>query len=92
MLSETSTNVELYVTVTSTKRISLQAIFPARHDTVSRQMISVSTFSRPTSRSRDGKEKLYIRNQSDSIDNVVTLTRNRQLFDEVVHARFAVFV
>ena len=51
MLSATSTYVDAYVTQTWTKRIALQAALPARHTTVMRQMMSVSTFSSPTQRS-----------------------------------------
>uniref|UniRef100_A0A8W7P2G9 Uncharacterized protein n=1 Tax=Anopheles coluzzii TaxID=1518534 RepID=A0A8W7P2G9_ANOCL len=53
MLSATSTYVDAYVTQTWTKRIALQAALPARHTTVMRQMMSVSTFSSPTQRSGD---------------------------------------
>ena len=51
MLSATSTYVDAYVTHTWTKRISLQATFPANQEIVIRCTMSVRTLSKPTLRS-----------------------------------------
>lgn len=51
MLRATKTYVDAYVTDACRKRIVLHAIFPARHDTVIRHIMSVRTFNSPTQRS-----------------------------------------
>lgn len=51
MLKATNTYVDAYMTHACKNRMNLQAIFPARHDTVIRQIMSVRTLSNPTERS-----------------------------------------
>lgn len=51
MLSATRTYVDAYVTLACRNFITLQATFPARHEIVIRQMMSVNTFNSPTLKS-----------------------------------------
>lgn len=53
ILNATNTYVEAYVTLTCMNRMNLHARFPARQETVTRQMMSVSTFRRPTHKSKE---------------------------------------
>lgn len=61
MLNATKTYVDAYVTLTCMKRINLHAKLPARQDTVTRQMMSVKTFNKPTHKSESNMPSL--RNQ-----------------------------
>lgn len=53
MLKATKTYVEEYVTQTWENRMTLQATFPALHEIVILQIMSVKTFNSPTDRSEN---------------------------------------
>lgn len=55
MLNATKTYVDAYVTQACINLIHLHATFPARHETVILQIMSVKTLNNPTHKSMGGK-------------------------------------